>query len=495
MKTTPPVTRTHHYINGHWHQGNGPSFISVNPADGRTLWEGREATPEEISLAYEAAHAALASWADLTLENRIIYLQKFSAQIDKRREELAQHIASETGKPLWEANTEVNSVIGKINLSIDSYHARTSTRESIGQDAISRLRYKPHGVVAVLGPFNFPAHLSNGHIIPALLAGNTIVYKPSELTPMVAAFIMSCWDQAELPAGVLNCVQGSANCAKRLLQHDIQAVYFTGSYKAGAEIHSHFSGRPEVLLALEMGGNNPLIIDEIDDIDAAVYTTLLSTLITSGQRCTCARRVFVPFSGTGDAFIERLIHAYERVKIGAFTEAPEPFMGPVIGAQHALNHLKAQTRLINLGGTPLMAMSLLRENTGFLSPGIIDMTQVALSPDEEIFAPFTQIYRYREFDEALIMANQTQYGLSAGLLSNNSSHYKQFYQTIRAGLVNWNKPTTGAASNMPFGGVGKSGNHRPTAYFAADYCAYPIASQELDNLEFPKQLLPGISFS
>ncbi|AHE67251.1 NAD-dependent aldehyde dehydrogenase [Legionella oakridgensis ATCC 33761 = DSM 21215] len=344
----------------------------------------------------------------------------------------------------------------------------------------------------MLGPFNFPAHLSNGHIVPALLAGNTVVYKPSELAPAVAELILQCWHDSGLPGGVLNGIQGDATSAQLLLQQDIQGVYFTGSYKTGLAIHQQFSKRPDIILALEMGGNNPLIIDTVKDMQAALYHTMISAFITAGQRCTCARRVMIPDDHFGDQFLEHFIQSCKKIRVGQFTETPEPFMGPVIRHAHALTHLKTQEQLKTAGGNSLLAMSLLVDNTGLLSPGIMDMSQVKHPADEEIFAPFVQIYRYHHFEDALVLANQTQYGLAAGVITDHYERYEQFYHTIRAGLINWNRPTTGAASNMPFGGIGHSGNHRPSAYFAADYCVYPIASLEQPQLSTPKKLLPGI---
>ncbi|WED44494.1 succinylglutamate-semialdehyde dehydrogenase [Legionella cardiaca] len=481
-----------HYIDGNWIQGEGEAFFSKNPADDSLVWQGNHATIEEVNAACEAAHLALPRWSSLSFADRVTYLQNFAKEVEAKQHELAYLIALETGKPLWEAKTEVNSVIAKINISIQAYQERNAEKQSDTADAKAWLRYKPHGVVAVLGAFNFPAHLSNGHIVPALLAGNTVIYKPSELTPAVAQFIMQCWHESGLPRGVLNCVQGGVSSGQALLATDIQGVYFTGSYHAGRKIHQSFSDRPDVILALEMGGNNPLVIDTIQNLNAAIYHTLLSTMITSGQRCTCARRVFIPNNNAGDTFLAHFINACKQIKIAPFTQQPEPFMGPVISHEHALMHLKAQEGLIKLGGQSLLKMTLLEKNTGFLSPGIIDMTEVINAPDDEIFAPLCQVYRYDSFDEALALANSTRYGLAAGLLSNNEKNYQQFYHTIRAGLINWNRPTTGAVSNLPFGGVGCSGNHRPSAYFAADYCAYPIASLEQSQLAIPAQLVPGI---
>lgn len=480
------------YINGNWITGNGDAYTSVNPADNSILWHGRHATSDEARDACNAAHGAVSKWARLDFENRANHILNFSKQVETRRTELIHLIALESGKPLWEAATEVNAVIGKARLSIQAHQERTAEKQTITPDAINCLRFKPHGVVAVLGPFNFPAHLSNGHIIPALLAGNTVVYKPSELTPAVAECIMQCWHDSGLPSGVINCIQGDVVTAKALLSNDIQGVFFTGSYNAGLQINRQFSDRPEIILALEMGGNNPLVIDNVENIQAAVYHALLSTFITAGQRCTCARRIMIPDNAMGDQFLTRFLHASSTLRVGPFTDVPEPFMGPVISHAHALAHLQAQKALQAIGGKSLLIMRSLIENTGLLTPGVIDMTNVTNPPDDEIFAPFVQIYRYHDFDQALKLANQTRYGLAAGLIGDNRDHYQQFYQTIRAGLINWNRPTTGAASSLPFGGVGRSGNHRPSAWFAADYCAYPIASMEQEALIMPEKLLHGI---
>ena len=480
------------YINGNWLKGKGTTLESINPAYGTLLWQGTNATAEEVSFAYEAAQQALSTWSMASFEQRCQSIKKFAEQVEQHKSQLAQLISMETGKPLWESLTEVSAVIAKINLSIQAYQERTGSKETAGPEANNCLRYKPHGVVVVLGAFNFPAHLSNGHIVPALLAGNTVLYKPSEQSPAVAELIMECWHHSGLPAGVINCLQGDASCGKALLAQNIQGVYFTGSYTTGLRIHQQFSDKPEVILALEMGGNNPLVIDEINDLNAAVYQTILSAFITSGQRCTCARRVMIPDTSLGDEFLDRLIKASKSLKTGPFDQSPEPFMGPVISSVQALKHLHNQKQLLSLGGKSLLSMELLAEYTGLLSPGIMDMTQASNPPDDEFFAPFIQIYRYDHFDQAIALANNTRYGLAAGLLSDNHTHYQHFYQHVRAGLINWNRPTTGAASSLPFGGVGLSGNHRPSAYFAADYCAYPIASMEQSHLSKPDTLLPGI---
>lgn len=481
-----------HYINGHWQLSQGQAFNSINPATGAKLWRGQMATALEINAAVAAAAEALPLWSTLPVTERAEYLLAFAAIVEKNQAILTKVIAEESGKPLWEAKTESSSVIAKVKLSIQSHQERLAEKTIPMSDATGVLQYKPHGIVAVLGPFNFPAHLSNGHIVPALLAGNTVIYKPSELTPKVAETMLRFWDEAKLPAGVLNGIQGDATVAKALLKSPIHGVFFTGSYQTGLHINQLFSTRPEVILALEMGGNNPLVLTDVHDLDAALYHSLLSTFITAGQRCSCARRLIIPNTAFGTRFLNRFIELAQSIHINAFDAQPEPFMGPIIREQHALAHLNTQEKLIHQGGKPLLKMASLQPNTGFLSPGIMDMSQTSFHFDEEIFAPFVQIYRYHDFKDAIALANQTQYGLAAGLLSDDPKQFAQFYQHVRAGLINWNRPTTGAASQLPFGGLGHSGNYRPSAYFAADYCAYPIASLQQEQLILPSTLLPGI---
>lgn len=481
------------YINGKWIQGQGSNFSSINPSTNQEIWHGTNATFEEINEAFYASETAFKKWSILSPEKRLEFIKKFEKIITNKKDEFAELISIETGKPLWESVTEVNAVINKIDLSIQAFNERTTTQQIVKNNAESFIFYKPIGTVAVLGPFNFPAHLSNGHIIPALIAGNTIILKPSELTPKVAEFVVNCWHEADLIPGVLNLVQGNAQCAKNLLSLDIKGVYFTGSFQTGVLINQQLASRPEVILALEMGGNNPLVIDELDDLKSAIYLSLLSAFITAGQRCSCARRIIIPNNAFGDNFLQGFIEAAKKLKIDSYEEKPAPFMGPVIRNSHALQHLKEQEQLIKSGAQPLLKMSLIKEDFSFLSPGIIDMTKIKNVPDKEIFAPFVQIYKYNDFSEAITIANNTKYGLTASLLSNNKKNFQVFLQEIQAGIVNLNHATTGALSRLPFGGIGYSGNHRPSGYFAADYCSYPIASIQNASLTLPQELVAGVT--
>ncbi|MGC8114422.1 succinylglutamate-semialdehyde dehydrogenase [Metapseudomonas otitidis] len=483
-----------HYIAGAWQAGQGEAFGSLNPVTQESVWSGQGASAEQVEAAVAAARAAFPAWARLSLDARIAVLERFAATLKTRADELARCIGEETGKPLWESATEVTSMVNKVAISIQSYRERTGEKSGPLADATAVLRHKPHGVVAVFGPYNFPGHLPNGHIVPALLAGNAVVFKPSELTPKVAELTVQCWIEAGLPAGVLNLVQGGRETGVALAGNPgIDGLFFTGSSRTGNLLHQQFAGRPDKILALEMGGNNPLVVDEVADVDAAVYTIIQSAFISAGQRCTCARRLLVPVGAWGDALLARLVAVAASIQVGAFDAQPAPFMGSVISLDAARHLLKAQEHLIAQGATPLLAMSQPLETAALLTPGILDVTAVAERPDEEFFGPLLQVIRYDGFEAAMAEANATQYGLAAGLLSDSRELYQRFFIESRAGIVNWNKQLTGAASSAPFGGVGASGNHRASAYYAADYCAYPVASLESETLALPATLTPGVS--
>ncbi|NVZ83015.1 MULTISPECIES: succinylglutamate-semialdehyde dehydrogenase [Pseudomonas] len=482
------------YIAGSWLAGQGEVVESLNPVTQQVVWSGNSATVEQVESAVQAARQAFPAWAKRSLEERLSVLEAFAANLKSRADELARCIGEETGKPLWESATEVTSMVNKVAISVQSYRERTGEKSGPLGDATAVLRHKPHGVVAVFGPYNFPGHLPNGHIVPALLAGNTVLFKPSELTPKVAELTVQCWIDAGLPAGVLNLLQGARETGIALAANPgIDGLFFTGSSRTGNHLHQQFAGRPDKILALEMGGNNPLVVDEVADVDAAVYTIIQSAFISAGQRCTCARRLLVPEGAWGDALLARLVAVSSTIEVGAFDQQPAPFMGSVISLGAAKALMDAQELLLANGAVALLEMTQPQAQAALLTPGIIDVTEVTDRADEELFGPLLQVIRYADFAAAIAEANNTQYGLAAGLLSDSEARYQQFWLESRAGIVNWNKQLTGAASSAPFGGVGASGNHRASAYYAADYCAYPVASLETPSLVLPASLTPGVT--
>jgi succinylglutamic semialdehyde dehydrogenase len=481
-----------HFIHGHWIKGTGPQFASTDPSNGETVWQGHAATSHDIDRAIQAAREAFPAWADRPTSERAALLHAFGEALRKHRADFTQIICRETGKPRWEAATETEAMINKIAATVEAHSQRRQAVSRQLGETTAETHYKPYGVVAVFGPFNFPGHLPNGHIMPALLAGNTVVFKPSELAPLVAERTVELWHDAGLPAGVLNLIQGDRETGKRLVEHPgVDGIFFTGSFEAGRAINRTLADQPGKIVALEMGGNNPLVVHKLHDLDAAAYWTIQSAYITAGQRCSCARRLIVIDDRDGVSFIDRLTSMIQRIVVGRFSDVPEPFMGPVISDAAATRLLDAQADLIRKGGRPIVEMKSIGPRAAMLWPGLIDVTEIENRADEELFGPLLQLIRVKNFDEAMSQANHTRFGLTAGLFSDDRELWNVFHRQIRAGVVNWNRPLTGASGQLPFGGMGCSGNNRPSAFFAADYCSYPVASMEMPSLQLPQRKTPG----
>lgn len=454
-------------------------IVSFEPATGVEMWRGRVGDVDDI---VGRARRAWPAWAAQPLSTRIELVRRFANEVRKDSDKLAELIARETGKPLWEARTEVESVINKVEISVRAYAERTSQRKlDNALQGTAALRHKPHGVLAVLGPYNFPAHLPNGHIVPALIAGNVVVFKPSEKTPAVGEALAQCFHRAGISAAVVQVLIGGPEEGQALVAHDgIDGVLFTGSAHAGIAINRKLAPNPGKIVALEMGGNNPIVVWDTPKVSDAAILVVQSAFTSAGQRCTAGRRLIVKDT-MYDALLDEVKRLADRIIVGAPFDEPAPFMGPVIDNRTADGLTESFVYLLSNGGRPIKHMIRLREDLPFLSPAIIDVTAMKERPDVELFGPLLQVVKVSEFDEAIAEANNTRFGLSASLVGGNPQDYNRFWANIRAGVVNWNRPTNGASSAAPFGGVGLSGNHRPSAYYAADYCAYPVASTEMEQ--------------
>jgi succinylglutamic semialdehyde dehydrogenase len=343
------------------------------------------------------------------------------------------------------------------------------------------VRHKPHGVLAVLGPYNFPAHLPNGHIVPALIAGNAVVFKPSEKTPATGAMLVECFHEAKIPEGVVRLLVGGPEEGRALAgDPGIDGLLFTGSVRGGLSLHKQFAETPQKILALELGGNNPLVVWGAKDLQAAATLVVQSAYLSAGQRCTAARRLIVE-DGKHQPLIDAITTLVDRIIVDEPFADPQPFMGPVVDNAAADQVQEQWLNLMMKGGKPLRRLDRPYAERPYLTPALIDVTDARDIPDEEIFGPVLQVIRVKDFDEAIEAANDTRYGLAASLIGGTPKMYDQFWANVRAGVINWNKPTNGAPSNAPFGGVGLSGNHRPSAFYAADYCAYPVTSSEAEQ--------------
>ena len=454
-------------------------IVSFEPATGVELWRGAVGDVDDV---VARARRAWPAWAAQPLTTRMELVRRFANEVRKDSDKLAELIARETGKPLWEARTEVESVIAKVEISIRAYSERTGQRKlDSALQGTAALRHKPHGVMAVLGPYNFPAHLPNGHIVPALIAGNAVVFKPSEKTPAVAEALVRCFHRAGISAAVVQLLIGGPDAGKALVAHPgIDGVLFTGSAHAGIAINRKLAADPGKILALEMGGNNPIVVWDTPKIGDAATLVVQSAFTSAGQRCTAARRLIVKAS-LYDAVVGEVKRLADRLIVGAPFDDPAPYMGPVIDNDAADGLSDSFVYLLSHGGRVLKNLVRQDEARPFISPAIIDVTAMNERPDVELFGPLLQVIKVDDFDAAIAEANATRFGLSASLVGGTPQDYNRFWANVRAGVVNWNRPTNGASSAAPFGGVGWSGNHRPSAYYAADYCAYPVASAEMDQ--------------
>lgn len=485
------------FVNGEWSLASGDVLKSINPATGHVVWTGKQANLNDVDLACKSAAEAFKSWSFLSYEERLVFIERFKDLLIEKQEAFAKTISLETGKVLWECRQELGAMIAKIDISKEAYLERSSGRErEVSEGVWSRTRYRAIGVMAVFGPFNFPGHLPNGHIIPALLAGNTVVFKASEQAPLCGEFMMNLWREAALPASVLNLVQGSKATGEALVKHElVSGVLFTGSYRTGRLIHQALAGHPEKLLALEMGGNNPLVVHSCKDLEAAAYTIIQSAFITAGQRCVCARRLILTEDIQADRLLEILVKMTKQLSIADPHSDPEAFYGTMISEEAANAIVCKEADLIGQGAQVCLKAERSSDCKALIRPSILEVTSLPMREDEECFGPLLQVIRVKTLNEAIVEANNTKYGLSAGILCDSESDYEHFRTLSRAGIVNWNRQITGAVSSAPFGGSGCSGNYRPSAYFASDYCAYAVASVEVPVLSLPTTLSPGINWS
>jgi succinylglutamic semialdehyde dehydrogenase len=459
-----------------------------------------QAQNDHVDRACLAARSAFMPWAEMGLEKRIEYMNKLKSVMESHKEDLALCISRETGKPLWEGRTEAGALVAKINITIEHSLKLVEDQkiDNIQAHATGWIRYKPRGVMGVLGPFNFPMHLPNGHIVPALLTGNTIVYKPSDKTPATGQWMAKMYEKAEFPPGVFNLVHGQAETGKRLVESEyVDGILFTGSYEVGlkikqATLHHHWK-----ILALEMGGKNSTVVWKDADLEKAVYETIVGCFLTAGQRCSCTSKVIL-HKDIRDEFVENFYETAKKLVVGHWSE--NPFMGPLIDETSVEKYIRFQEIAKREGAESLMrgkALSLDHEGY-YVTPSITlvnDFDEKSVYQNNEIFGPNVGMYEVDDFNKALLINNSSGFGLSMSVFSEDKSLYQKAQLGARVGLLNWNRTTNGASSRLPFGGMGKSGNDRPSAHFAVNYCTVPVASIEHSGAFDPEAVMPGVDFS
>jgi succinylglutamic semialdehyde dehydrogenase len=474
-------------------------FKDISPAD---LTDSIMTVPfsySNIDKAVAAAREAFLPWAKLSLDQRKGYLNKLKEVFEAHKDDLAKAICRDTGKPMWEGLNEAGLLASKIDVTLG--HSLKLVADETVKNALPSVDglifYKPRGVMAVLGPFNFPAHLPNGHIVPSLIMGNTVVFKPSEQTPYVGQWIAKCFEKAEFPKGVFNLVQGDGESGRKLVSHEsVDGVLFTGSYEVGLKIKQETLHHYWKILALEMGGKNATIVFDDADIDKAIYESLVGCFLTTGQRCSGTSRLIV-HDRIYDQFVDQFYNAAKKISIGHWSE--NVFMGPLINEVAVEKYLRFQEIAKRENAESLMRGKVLdlKHKGYYVTPSINIVPKFdpkSVYQKTEIFGPNVAVYKISSLEESLQITNSTGFGLALSLFTKDEAKFKQAQLEARVGLLNWNRTTNGASSKLPFGGMGKSGNDRPSAHFAIQYCSVPVASL-LDQTPYdPSKNMPGIQY-
>jgi succinylglutamic semialdehyde dehydrogenase len=478
------------FLNGHWvvAPSSSQDWVVKSPADLDRESLRCSTALSHVDEAVEAAKNAFPHWRRTPLASRIALFQRLGEEIQSESEALAAAISLEIGKPLWEAKTEVSSVLQKIEVTLSQGLQRIESElvENVLPSVEGRIEFRPLGVMAVLGPFNFPAHLPHGHWTPGLLLGNTIVYKPSERAPLVGQILAGCFERAGFPPGVFNLVHGAQDVGQRLVTHlDVSAIAFTGSYEVGVRIQKAIAEQPWKLLALEMGGKNPLLVLEDADLDLALREAFFGTYVTTGQRCASTSRILV-HERIADRFVQEFHRLSKDFRIGPPED--EVFMGPLIDGASVERHLKAVGIGEREGFEVLMRPKSLEPKAcggkrgHYVTPSVLwrsTSTQEGLSKSiflkTEWFTPTVSIEGFRTDDEALQLANLTDYGLVASIFTADRDRFHRVRAELEFGLVNWNRGTVGASGKLPFGGLKRSGNHRPAGIFSVHYSADAVS--------------------
>ena len=472
-------------------------WTKFSPSDLKDEIFSVKSCSEHVQAACQAARQAYVSWASLSMEKRKDYLLKIKKVFLKNEDAVAELISRETGKPLWESMTEAKALSSKIDVTLQ--HSIKLIEEqtlSISNDVKGVTRFLPRGVMAIVGPFNFPMHLANGHIIPSLLAGNTVIFKPSELTPASGQKLIEMIYEAGLPAGVVNMLQGSGSTIGKSLINspEVDGILFTGSYETGLKIQEQTLQHYWKILALEMGGKNTTIIWKDADIDKALYETLMGAFLTAGQRCSSSSQIIV-HKEIFSSFVERFYSMAKKMKIGHWKD--NPFMGSLIHSHSMEKYLRFQDIGQREGYEIKMRGKVLETKYKgyYVTPSIHIVHKFkkdSVYLKNEIFGPNVAIFPTDNFDEAMEIVRLSGYGLSLALFTQESSLYTEALLKAKVGLLNWNRTTNGASALLPFGGMGKSGNDRPSGHFAIQYCTTPVASLEDKSPLNREKLPPGL---
>ena len=481
------------YFNNEFHQikrtgttGADQVIQKFSPANlDHHLWD-LNVYLKHIEPVVESSYAGHREWRRTSIDERRNYLNRYKEILLTKKEDIAKAIALETGKPLWETLTEAAALISKVDVTLNHSLPRIDNEhiEAIAADTNGHVYHKPLGPCLIIGPFNFPCHLANGQILSALIAGNSIIFKPSEKTAYSAQLMVECFVEAGFPNGVINLIQGGGQTAARLIKEKaVKGIFFTGSKEVGHKILEATHKDLSKLVALELGGKNCTILHEDANLAHAEAELIKSCFLTSGQRCTSTSIVAV-HKNILPSFLER----FHKLTKSLIVDHPidfdnEPFMGPLIDQNSVDNYLTYMGMAKREGTEEIMRGKVLEKKFKghYVSPSIHLMEKAEQSSHfltSELFAPNAIFVPYDDFEEAVEIANITNYGLAFSIFSEQKSYYEKCLQEVESGIINWNRSTVGAHSRLPFGGIKNSGNYHPAAVTTIDACVYKMSSLE-----------------
>ena len=458
------MTTYRSFIAGKWIDSvSGKTAPNINPANTNDIIGHAElCTREEARSAVEAAYNAFKSWKKTLAPQRGRIVAKAARLMEEYKEELAQILTREEGKTLSEARGELTRAINVVEFCAGE--SRRMNGETIPSELPANFAYtvkEPHGVVACVTPWNFPIAIPVWKIAPALVAGNTVVFKPASNTPATAVRLTEIFAEAGIPDGVLNLVIGSGSVAgDEIVKHPaVRAISFTGSSEIGFKMYEQVARRG-IPFQAEMGGKNPVVVLEDCDIDLAVEHTAQGTFGSTGQRCTATSRAVV-MESIADKFVEKIVARAMSFKLGGGAD-PSTDIGPSVDE----SQFKTVMSYIDIGredGATLLCGGKKAEGEGlengyFIEPTVFDH----VTPDmriarEEIFGPVLSVLRVKDFDEAMAVANDSEYGLSSSVFSNDYNDINRFIEEIESGMTHVNSPTTGGEAHIPFGGIKATG--------------------------------------
>ena len=465
-----------HYIDGEWTDGEGSeTFESIDPANGETLATFHAGTEAEVEAALSAADEAFEDWRALSAIDRAEYLWDIYHELRERTDELGEIVTMECGKEISEGKADVVEAYHMVEWAAGNArhpHGDVVPSEIASKD--SYMRRKPRGVVGCITPWNFPVAIPFWHMAVTLVEGNTVVWKPSSVTPWCGQIVAEMFEDAGIPDGVFNLVQGSGSTVGNPIVEDdrVKTVLFTGSSEVGHRIAGEVGGQPGKLAACEMGGKNGVVITEEADLDVAVHSAVMSSFKTTGQRCVSSERLIV-HTDVYDEFTERFVDVAESVRVGDPLEE-DTFMGPLTTENQVEKFSKFNQLARDEGGEVLVDREELppeeipegHEDGYWAGPFVyeIDYDPELRCLKEEVFGPHVAIVEYEgDIERAVEIHNDTPYGLAGAIISEDYRQINYFRDYAELGLAYANLPCIGAEVQLPFGGVKKSGNGYPSA--------------------------------